>query len=66
MEDVNLGDQFIAYNSASQDRLGIIEVVDTNEDSCLCSVFDRMENVEFWEERIRISHETGFPAPLKG
>ena len=25
-------------------------MVDSDPDSCLCTVFDRMESVEFWEE----------------
>jgi hypothetical protein len=49
-EDVNLRDRFFAYNSANLGRLGIIEVVDIDPDSCLCMVFDRMESVEFWED----------------
>jgi hypothetical protein len=54
-ESVFLGDKFEVLNIASNEKLGTIEVIEIEETSCVCSVFDRM-NVEFWdglEERMR-------------
>lgn len=50
-----LGIKFEILNSASKEKLGTLEVIEIEDTSCLCSVFDRI-NVEFWEsleERMR-------------
>jgi hypothetical protein len=50
-----LGVKFEVLNSASKEKLGTLEVIEIEDTSCLCSVFDRI-NVEFWEgleERMR-------------
>ena len=42
------GDQFVVLNAASQEKWGVIQVYEVHEDSCICSVFDRI-NLEFWD-----------------
>jgi hypothetical protein len=54
-ESVVPGDKFEVSNIASKEKLGTIEVIEIEETSCVCSVFDRI-NVHFWdglEERMR-------------
>ena len=48
-ESVNKGDKFGAVNAATREKLGVMEVIDVEVDSCLCVVSDRMQT-EFWEE----------------
>ena len=42
------GDRFVVLNAASQEKWGVIQVYEIHEDSCICSVFDRI-NLEFWD-----------------
>ena len=42
------GDRFVVLNAASQEKWGVIQVYEINQDSCICSVFDRI-NLEFWD-----------------
>ena len=49
------GDRFIVLNTTSQEKWGGIQVYEIQEDSCVCSVSDRI-NPDFWnalEERMR-------------
>lgn len=50
VEGVNLGDRFIVYNSVGEIRLGLIEVIEADPESCLCTIYDRTGGVEFWEQ----------------
>ena len=43
-----LGDLFLATNMHTGQRLGVVEVVAIERDSCLCEVADRMDAQEFW------------------
>jgi hypothetical protein len=47
-ESVAEGDKFGAVNAATRQKLGVLEVIVVEADSCLCWVSDRI-NVEFWE-----------------
>lgn len=48
-EPISVGDKFSVVNSATRDRWGVVEVIEVQGNSCLCSVFDRI-NEEFWEQ----------------
>lgn len=50
IELVTIGDQYVARNIASRKALGVLEVIEVTESSFVCSVFDRMDSIEFWEE----------------
>lgn len=48
-------ERFVVLNAASQEKWGTLQVYSLKEDSCICTVFDRM-NSEFWadlENRMR-------------
>ena len=47
-EGLATGDRFVVLNAASQEKWGVIQVYETSENSCICSVFDRI-NPEFWD-----------------
>lgn len=62
-ESIVVGDKFEAVNTATGDKLGVVEVIEVEGDSCLCSVFDRM-NLEFWDElELRMRRD---PSPTAG
>jgi hypothetical protein len=46
-ESVTIGDRFNVYNTATRDMWGIVEVIQVNGASCVCSVVVRM-NEDFW------------------
>ena len=49
------GERFIVLNAASQEKWGALHIYDVLENSCICTVFDRI-NPEFWadlEDRMR-------------
>lgn len=43
-----IGERFVVLNVASQENWGVIQVSEIQENSCVCSVFDRI-NPEFWD-----------------
>ena len=54
-EFIAVGDQIYAANTVTGRRLGTLEVVDIEQDYCLCEVTDRMDSSDFWtglEERM--------------
>ncbi len=62
-ESVLVGDKFEVLNAASRRKLGVLEVEEVEEVSCVCRVFDRIE-VDFWaelEERMKVD-----PSPPAG
>ena len=49
------GERFVVLNTASQEKWGVLQASEVLENSCICSVFDRI-NPEFWdalEQRMR-------------
>ena len=56
-----IGEQFLVLNAASQEKWGVLQVSDINEESCVCTVLDRV-NPEFWDalER-RLRHDASPP-----
>ena len=62
-ESIIVGDKFEVLNAASRRKLGVLEVDQVEEVSCVCRVFDRID-VDFWaelEERMRVD-----PSPPTG
>ena len=43
-----IGERFAVLNAASQEKWGTLQVSEIREESCICSVFDRI-NQEFWD-----------------
>ena len=55
------GDRFVVLNAASQEKWGVIQIYEIHEDSCICSVFDRI-NLEFWDSlEARMRHDASPP-----
>lgn len=55
------GDRFVVLNASSQEKWGVIQVYEIHQDSCVCSVFDRI-NLEFWDSlEARMRHEAAPP-----
>ena len=44
---INLGDQFIVYNTTSRETIGVLEVAMLYDDHNVCKIVD-MTNLEFW------------------
>lgn len=60
-----IGDRFDAFNLASGEKWGVIEATEISSDSCICSVFDRI-NVEFWQGlEIRMRTDAAPPTGIK-
>lgn len=54
-DGVFLGQRFVVFNTAKQEKWGVLQVLEVRDDSCVCFVFDRT-NLEFWnslERRMR-------------
>jgi len=48
-ESVSVGDKFDVVNNASRQVWGTVEVIEVEDSSCLCEVYNR-ENEEFWKD----------------
>ena len=44
---INLGDQFVVYNTTSRETIGVLEVAMLYDDHNVCKIVD-MTNLEFW------------------
>ena len=62
-EGVTLGHRFAVFNTASQEKLGVMEVSEISERPCVCSVVDRI-NPDFWANLERRMGSD--PAPPQG
>lgn len=49
VHSIKEGDSFLALNSHTRERVGLVDVVEVLHDSCICVVFDKMDHQEFWE-----------------
>lgn len=59
---INLGDQFIVYNTTSRETIGVLEVVMLQADLSVCRIID-MTNPEFWTVlELRMDYDLSFPA----
>ncbi len=54
------GQKFVVFNSANQEKWGVLEVSEVQEHSCICSVFDRT-NPEFWDDLVRRMRRNASP-----
>jgi hypothetical protein len=46
---VGVGDKFDVFNAATRERWGVLEVIEVEDASCVCTVSDRM-NIDFWHQ----------------
>lgn len=51
-DGVFLGQRFVVFNTANQEKWGVLEVSEVRDHSCVCSVLDSM-NQEFWDDLAR-------------
>ena len=63
-EGTRRGDKFLVLNSATDDEWGVLEVLEADENSCVCRVSNRI-NREFWDElESKIRTNPSFPRGL--